>query len=206
MADAQFQHPFNMLVAGGRGAGKTTFTKHLIHPTPQRAMWCYAKDQLDLLSQLTEILSAMEYVQGITSEMDSIFDRSVINLIILDDMMDEATQDKRISQVFTRGRHYNLSVIHLTQNLFYKGQREISLNSDYMVIFKNPRDKTQFTNLARQFMPEKYKFLLWTFEDATKEPRAYLLLDMRPETDDRYRVRARIFKDVNHLQIVYIPT
>ena len=120
--------------------------------------------------------------------------------------MDEATQDKRISQLFTRGRNDNLSIIYLTQNLFHKTQREISLNSDYMVIFKNPRDKTQFTNLAKQFMPRKYKFLLWVFEDATKLPRSYLLLDMRSETDDKLRVRAKIFNDVNYPQVVYIPT
>ena len=42
-ADVQLQHPFSVLVAGGRGAGKTTFTKHLLkkgnwltHTTPQR--------------------------------------------------------------------------------------------------------------------------------------------------------------------------
>ena len=104
-------------------------------------------------------------------EMDSMFAHSVINLIILEDMMDEATQDKRISQLFTRGRHDNLSVIYFIQNLFHKGQREINLNSNCMVIAKNPRDKTQFTNLARQFMPRKYKFLLWAFEDTTKSPR-----------------------------------
>ena len=44
--------------------------------------------------QLTEILRAIEYVQGIPSERDSMFDWSVNNLIILDNMMDEATQDK----------------------------------------------------------------------------------------------------------------
>ena len=48
-------------------------------------------------AELTEILPAIEYVQDIPSEIDSMFDRSVINLIILDDMMDKATQDKRIS-------------------------------------------------------------------------------------------------------------
>ena len=104
-------------------------------------------------------------------EMDSMFAHSVINLIILEDMMEEATQDKRISQLFTRGRHDNLSVIYFIQTLFHKGQREINLNSDCMVIAKNLRDKTQFTNLARQFMPRKYKFLLWAFEDTTKLPR-----------------------------------
>ena len=44
--------------------------------------------------QLTEILRAIEYVQGIPWERDSMFDCSVNNLIILDNMMDEATQDK----------------------------------------------------------------------------------------------------------------
>ena len=72
--------------------------------------------------------------------MDSMSDRDVNNLIILDDMMDEATQDNRISRLFTRGRHDNLS--DLKQNLFHKNQREISLNPDYMVIFKKLRDKT----------------------------------------------------------------
>lgn len=66
-------------------------------------------------------------------------------------MTNEATQDKRISQFFTRGLH--LSVIFLAQNLFHKKQKVISLNSDYIVIFKNLRDKKRFTNLARQFMP-----------------------------------------------------
>ena len=120
-------------------------------------------------------------------------------------MMDEATQDKRISQLYTRGRHDNLSIISLTQNIFHKNQREISLNSDYMVIFKNPRDKTQFTNLVKQFVPRKYMFLLRVFEDATKLLRSDFLRDMRPETDDKFRIRARILNDVNYPQVVYIP-
>ena len=74
--DVRLQHPFSMLVAGGRGAGKTTFAKHLIkernwliHPTPQRIIWCYAKHQPNLLQELTEIVQAIEYVQGIPSEI-----------------------------------------------------------------------------------------------------------------------------------------
>ena len=121
-------------------------------------------------------------------------------------MTNEATQDKRIYQFFTRGLHDNWSVIFLTQNLFHKKHKVISPNSDYIVIFKNLRDKTRFTNLARQFMPWKYKFLLWAFEDTTKLTRSYLLLDMRPEVYDRYRICGRIFNDANHPQGAYIPT
>ena len=145
-------------------------------------------------------------MQGIPSEIDSLFDRNVNNLIILDNTMDEVTQDNRVSQLFTRGRHDNLSVIYLTQNLFHQNEMEISWNSDYMVIFKNPRDKTQFTKLAKQFMRRKCKFLLWAFEDVTKLRRSYLLLDMTPKTDNKLRVRARIFNGVSYAQVVYIPT
>ena len=151
----------------------------------------------NLLKELMGFVKAVEYVQGIQPEIDSLFDWNVNNLIILDDMMDEGTQDKRVSRLFRKGRHNNLSFIYLTQNLFHKNQREISLNSDCMVIFKNPRGKTQLRNLAKQFMPRKYTFLLWAFEDATKLSRSYLLMDMRPETDNKLRVCARTFNDVS---------
>ena len=75
-----------------------------------------------------------------------------------------------------------------------------------MVIFKSPRDKTQFTNLVKQFMPREYRILLRAFEDATRLPRSYLLLNMRPETDDKFRVRARILNDVYYPQVAYFPT
>ena len=53
-----------------------------------------------------------------------------------------------------------------------------------MVIFKNPRDGTQFSHLAKQFLPQNYKFLIWVFKDATRLPRSYLMLDSRAKTDD----------------------
>ena len=49
-----------------------------------------------------EIGQAIEYVQDIPSETDR-NDQNVNNLIIIEDMMDNATQDNQISQIFTRG-------------------------------------------------------------------------------------------------------
>ena len=63
-------------------------------------------------------------MQGIPSEMGRFFDRNINNLVIPDDMKDEATQDKRISQLFTRRRHDNVSVIYLTQYLLFTKMRE----------------------------------------------------------------------------------
>ena len=55
-----------------------------------------------------------------------------------------------------------------------------------MVIFKNVRDKTQFSHLTKQFMANNIKFIAWTYKDATKLGRSYLLFDLKPETNDKY--------------------
>ena len=115
-----------MLVAGGRGAGKITFTKHLlkegnwlIHPTPERIIWCCAKHQPNLQKELKEIVQAIEYVHLIPSEKVSLFDRNVNNLIILDETIDDATQDKRFGNYSQEG---DMSIYRLStlQKIFFK--------------------------------------------------------------------------------------
>ena len=77
-------------------------------------------------------------------EQDSYFDVNKRNLVVFDDQMIYARKDKRIVNLFTCGSHHrNLSLIYIVQELFQrgKGSRSISLNSHYLVLFKNPRDK-----------------------------------------------------------------
>ena len=66
--DVTLKHPFSMLVSGGRGAGKTEFTKKLLKsklivPPPERIVWCYAKHQQELFEELMQL--GVEYLQGI---------------------------------------------------------------------------------------------------------------------------------------------
>ena len=105
----------------------------------------------------------IEFVEGIPTalEKDSYFDVNKRNLIVFDDQMIDASKDKRIVNLFTRGSHHrNLSVIYIVQNLFHqgKGSRSISLNSHYLVLFKNPRDKLQILTLAKQMYPGQTSF------------------------------------------------
>ena len=72
------------------------------------------------------------------------FGRSAAITVITRILPTDASKDKRIVNLFTRdSHHHNLSVIYIVQNLFHqgKGSRSISLNSYYLVLFKNPRDK-----------------------------------------------------------------
>ena len=124
-------------------------------------------------------------------------------LLILDDLMSE-TNDS-VSNIFTKVSHHrNVSVMYLTQNLFYKSEqtRTISLNAHNNVLFENPRDAMQVSTLARQIYPGQNKCLVEAFKNATEKPFLYLLSDLKPDTDGKYRIRTNIFPEER--QYVYV--
>ena len=204
--DISLKQPFSMLASRGRDEGKKEFTKKLlkskfIAPPPERIVWCYAKHEQDLFEEFTKM--NVEYVEGIPGELDKYFKKNKKNLIILDDLMDEASKSLKITQLFTRSCHDNLSVIYLTQNLFHKNQRALSRKSDYIVIFKNPRGNSQFVTIARQIHLNKVKFLMWAYKDATSSPHIYLMLDLKPDNEERFRMRTNILEDSKHVYIAH---
>ena len=73
-----------------------------------------------------------------------------------------------------------------------------------MVIFRNPRDKSQINHLAKQMYPGNIKYMQQSYNDATSEPYGYLLIDLKPETSDEIRLRTKIFPDETTTS-VYIP-
>ena len=148
----------------------------------------------------TQMLVAMphiEFFKGIPTalEQDSYFDATKRNLIVFDDKPIDASKDKRIVNLFTRGSHHrNLSVIYIVQNLFHrgKGSRSISLNSHYLVLFKNPRDKLQILTLAKQMYRKQTDFFLNQYEEAVKIPYGYLLIDLKTTTQYNSRLRTNV--------------
>ena len=61
----------------------------------------------------------------------------------------------------------------------------------------------QVSTLARQMYPGQNKFLVEAFKNATEKPFGYLLLDLKPDTDEKYRIRTNIFPEER--QYVYVP-
>jgi len=71
----------------------------------------------------------------------------------------DSAYSTRVSQLFTmRSHHRIISLVLITQNVFHQGRssRDFSLSSKYIVVFKNPGDKTQIVLLARQVYPQKH--------------------------------------------------
>lgn len=192
----QFIHPFSMIVSGPSGSGKSTFITSLIEnlddmvdKTVQKILWCYA-EKAAIPAILNENITFYKGIPDIIENLDN-----VPMLIILDDLMNEV-YNTQISELFTKGSHHrNISVILVTQNLFHQGKhnRDISLNTKYIVAFKNPRDQLQFQYLARQIYPENAKDLLRVYKEVTSEPHNYLLIDLTQEINDELRFRTNIF-------------
>ena len=209
--DARWKHPFTCIVAGPTGCGKSTFVKRMlrhaaamIDPPPPRT------DHVVLRRKATGLrndglmdLVDVRFEEGLPSA--SMFDSSTRNLIVIDDLMAET--DEQVTTLFTKKSHHrNTSVLYLVQNLFPKNKesRTISLNSRYMVVFKNPRDASQMSHLARQMYPGRVKFVQEAFKDATSVPYGYLLVDLKQDTPEDMRLRTTIFPD-DGVQYVYLP-
>ena len=200
----EFKHPFTCLVSGPTGCGKTVFTTKLIEhaskmidPPPERILWCYG-----IYQNFFNGIRNVEFHEGVP-DLET-FDGTKTTLLILDDLMHET--DDRVSQIFTKVSHHrNVSVLYLTQNLFYgsKQNRTISLNAHYIVLFKNARDVTQISHLAGQMYPGNSKYMIESFRDATASPYSYLLIDLKPNTEDKLRLRTQIFP--GEITYVYVP-
>ena len=125
----------------------------------------------------------IEFIKGIPTafDQDGYFSVNKRNLIVIDDQMIEAGKDNWIVNLFTKP-----SVIYLVQNLFHqgKGNRSISLNSRYSVLFKNPRDKLQVLTLAHQFFLKQY-------EEAVRRPYGYLF-HLKTTSQDDCRLRTNV--------------
>ena len=196
-------HPFTCMVVGMTGSGKTVWVQKLmehaqqtIQPSPQRIVWCYSHWQPAYTSLLQSIPS-IEFVRGIPAdlELDWYFDPNINNLFVIDDQLQEASNNNQIMNLFTKGSHHrNLSVIYLLQNVFHQGKinRTVSLNCQYLVLFKNPRDKMQIMTLAKQMSPRNTQQFLQTYEDEVKRPYGYLFVDLKPSTPDHCRLRKNV--------------
>jgi hypothetical protein len=201
-----FIHPFSCLISGPSKAGKTRLLEDvvknhrvLIKPTLERIVYCYAVWQKEF-DELKNI--GVEFVHGMFDVSE--FNVSKRNLVIYDDLMEECSNDRGIQDLYTRGSHHmNISVILLTQNLFSKSRymRTISLNTQYMIIFNNVPDKTQFNHVARQIYPDHPQFLMDVFRNATSKPHGYLFIDLSHNVEEDLRVQSNITELV---RVVYI--
>lgn len=188
-----FISPTTIVCSGGTGSGKTVWLARLLKENlftipPKRVIYCYGVWQ-----SLFDTMKNIDFVEGLPTSFDSYCDGNH-NIIIIDDLQDEATKSKEVEYLFTRGSHHkNLTVIFINQNLFYQNKhaRTLALNTHYTVLFRNPRAASQIRTLRSQ---TGLKYLEDAYADATKPNFGYLVVDLHPASNKDYRLRTCIFK------------
>ena len=206
----EFKHPTTVFIAGPTMSGKTRFLlralkESLFSPMPTRMIWVYSEWQADY-DEIRTLWPKTEFVREMGSHLYNSLEPDEHNMVIIDDKMSEEGGSGDLANLFTKGAHHrNLTVVFIVQNMFHqaKSMRTISLNSHYMVLFKNPRDRGQIQALGSQVYPGHATFLAAAFMDATKDRYSYLILDFHPDTAEELRVRTGVFE--NEIPSVYLP-
>lgn len=192
------------MLCGPSSCGKTTFALKLIAFLRPLTNILWLNGEANALpNNINKFAENVQVSDTIPDTFDNIPENT---LIIIDDLMTSA-YTKSICDLFTKGSHHkNISVILITQNLFHQGKycRDISLNCKYLVLFKNPRDKSQIFPLARQIYPENPAALVRVYKEATSNPYGYLFLDLTQSTNDLVRFQTDVFN--TNYKTFFCPT
>ena len=205
--------PYTMTIAGPTKCGKTSFVNNLIKNSdwlyesePNKFYYFYnsippTEDHDAIHSMVTEFIEGVPSMEWM-EEKYSQFGKNVT--VIIDDQ--DLNLNKDIAMLFNVGSsHFFANFIFITHNIFgeQKEAREISLNSDYYVLCKQIRDKTQIRRFFSQHHPVNPKAAMAVYNDATRHPFSYLLLDFHQKTQDDFRMLDNIFFENNEHAHVY---
>lgn len=193
----QFRLPASIILSGRSGCGKSELMLNiiqnrqtLVNILPDRIIWSYTVDQPEFFSRMPK---EVELVQGLPNDLDDLGLGGESTWLILDDQMEELK--KETSRIFTAYSHKRKCTAWLIlQNFFDNSRwlRNISLNCHIMIIFPNLRDMSQFNRIAGQIFPSKRKQLIKVYEEVSKTPFNYLLIDTTILCPDNLRIRSDI--------------
>ena len=139
-------HPARIVISGASYSGKSELIKHMIinhkdlfESSPLKIYMFYLHGQSSYKELERQVTIPMVFIKGAPGEDFLPEEKS---LIVFDDLMNESMVE--IESWFVRkAHHYKCDVIHVTQNLFPKNMRTISLNANYLIVFRNLRDASQ---------------------------------------------------------------
>ena len=109
--DPRWKHPFPAIVAGPTCCGKSQFVKHLLESgeelidgAPENIIWCYGIYQ-PAYDEMLRTIPNITFVEGVPGDLESMINPTIRNLVVIDDLMQELSNDQRITNLFTKGCH-----------------------------------------------------------------------------------------------------
>ncbi|GFR19212.1 uncharacterized protein TNCT_308701 [Trichonephila clavata] len=169
----KLKHPSCLLCVGVSQSGKTTLIREIIAQKAydyefKNIIWSYKAFQEWFIKE-----KGIKFVEGLPERFES------DSLYIFDDYLHSL--DEKVSRLFTITAHHSrISVILILQNLFPRNKvmRNISLNAQYIILFKNNRDVGQIQCFARQLYGNKAASFMDAYKKSTQGYFNYLLVDL----------------------------
>lgn len=195
----KFHDPTTIAINGCTSSGKSYLLfkilknkDQMFENPPTKVLYCYG-----IWTKLYDEMELMPFIsfhEGVpTMEDVKAFADGTHVILVLDDLMNSVSKSVAVQDMFTLGSHHlNVTIIYLTQNMFQNGSssRTIALNTHVMILMKNPRGKSQISTLASQ---TGLGWLVESYNDATKKPYGYVVLNLSPHVNDDNRVVTHIF-------------
>ena len=110
-------------------------------------------------------------------------ERGQKGLLIIDDLMKEMSEMDVLTNLFTRiSSHQNLSIIFITQNIFYQGKNAsagitIYRNTKYIVLFVSRVDRSTIRYLVQRMSQGKNNHLLRLMIASVLEKHRYIMIN-----------------------------
>ena len=156
VAMLKFQVPGSFVVSGSSGSGKTRWIRDLFkkdHELRQgggdgmfekpfdNLILCYQQYQ-PIYDDIGVLFPKVHMSQGVAWEEIEALDGTLQTCLLLDDLMSSLADNMKLSDLYTSGRHKQISPFFFVQNLYVQGKamKGVHRNVNYLLLFRTPRD------------------------------------------------------------------
>lgn len=233
--DVEFKHPFTSIIVGPSGCGKSTFVKDLIlnqndlistcfetiyiflgTPRNENKILCDLENASSSQVKIIELgtlyphgLKKSSFKEDFSKIMSTNSKNNSQTCVIFDDLMSELSEIHFLDEMFTKwSSHANMSVIHITQNLFHKTKGNSSCastlyrNNKVLVLFNSPMDQTTLRIVCSRLAKERNSKDLMNMLSFIVDKYRYVVIRANLQTPEKLRFTTDLFaqKPVRHMK------
>ena len=218
--NTRFSHPARIVVCGPSNSGKTTLVMAILHNWQTffhhpvtKVVWYYGVYQpgYDKLAKKGVLLR-----EGVPEDIQKDFPTAAPSnetyIIVLDDLMKEATKDGQVLDIFTKHSHHrNITAFMLTQNLYHQGRHSVDITRNvsvaiFIVEMRNIRVLEHFLHSGYDKQQVR-QIMAWIRETTFGKPYSNFMIDFSPATHDEHRLRINILPSREHgFTQIFVPS